>query len=84
MKIIENNEPTHVAFDSLRVRDVFKIKNDTKYYMKTETYESIWQDPFDGGYFNTYRNTICLSNGAIMKTDKNTKVIPVDCELIIK
>ena len=83
MKIVENIEEPKITFNSLKVGDVFKVKHDAKYYMKTENV--VFYDTLLGeNFFRTYRNTVCLSNGAIMKTDMDIKVFPIDCELIIK
>jgi hypothetical protein len=85
MKIIENTkEVKPITFADLEVGDVFKLSKDTNYYMKTqkfcfEEYDYLFDSPY-----MDYRNTVCLSNGRIMKTQKTTEVIPVDCELIIK
>lgn len=85
MKITETiKEPAQISFGSLKIGDVFKIKNDKNYYMKTEKYETSYEDPFDGSYMYTFRNAVCLSNGKIIKVDGYINVIPVDCELIIK
>lgn len=93
MKIIENTkEPKAITFADFKVGDVFKLKNDTKYYMKIEylsfyTYEYHWGNYYideDSGYEYDYRNAVCLSNGKIVKISKTTEVIPIDCELIIK
>lgn len=85
MKIIENTkEVKAITFADLKVGDVFKISHDKNYYMKTEYFGF---DEYDYLYDNIYyncRNTVCLSNGKIMKTQSTTEVIPVDCELIIK
>lgn len=83
MKIIENIEEPKITFDSLKVGDVFQVKHDANYYMKTENavfYDNLFSETF----YKIYRNTICLSNGKIMKTDFDVKVFPIDCELIIK
>lgn len=84
MQIIENIKEPQITFDSLKVGDVFQVKHDSKYYMKTEHYVSFFNDPLTENFFRTYRNTICLSNGKIMKTDSDIKVFPIECELIIK
>lgn len=84
MKIVESTNEPQITFGDLKVGDVFKVKHDKNYYMKTEKYEVAYEDPFDGSFIWTYRNTICLSNGKIMKTSNDTKVFPIDCELIIK
>lgn len=85
MKIIENTkEVKPITFDDLKVGDVFKLKNDTNYYMKTECFSFECYDwCFDDIYWD-YRNVVCLSNGKIMKVRKTTEVIPIDCELVIK
>lgn len=85
MKIIENaKEIKAITFADIQVGDVFKLKNDTNYYMKTqhlgfEAYDFY----YDTSYYDS-RNTVCLSNGKIMRTTSTTEVIPVDCELVIK
>lgn len=85
MKITEmTKEPKRITFSDIKPGDVFKVKNDTNYYMKTERCEASYEDPFDGAFMLSYRNTICLSNGKLMATDNNIQVILVDCELIIK
>lgn len=85
MKIIENTkEVKPITFADLKVGDVFKVSHDTKYYMKTEQISFDKYDYFDGDISYDWRNTVCLSNGKIMKTQKTTEVIPVDCELVIK
>lgn len=85
MKIIDNTkEPKPITFADLKVGDVFKLRNDKNYYMKTErcNYDvyNWYYDDFDFDY----RNTVCLSNGVIKKTYSTTEVIPVDSELVIK
>lgn len=91
MKIIENTkEVKPITFADIKVGDVFKLKNDTKYYMKTEylsfyTYEYSWGNYCtDDEYQYDCRNAVCLSNGKIVKINKTTEVIPIDSELIIK
>ena len=85
MKIIENiKEPKPITFADLKVGDVFKLSHDTNYYMKTEIFNFEKYNFFDGDIYYDCRNTVCLSNGKIMKTQRTTEVIPVDCELIIK
>lgn len=92
MKIIENTkEPKPITFADIKVGDVFKLKNDTKYYMKAEylsfyNYEYSWGNYYtdDDQYQYDYRNVVCLSNGKLVKISKTTEVIPIDCELIIK
>jgi hypothetical protein len=84
MKIVESIKEPQITFDALKVGDVFQVKHDPKYYMKTESYVSFADDPFTDTFYRTYRNTVCLSNGKIMKTNGDVKVFPIDCELIIK
>lgn len=85
MKIVENTKETNpITFSDIKVGDVFKLKGDKNYYMKTqhlgfEAYDFY----YDTSYYDS-RNTVCLSNGKIMRTSTTTEVIPVDCELIIK
>jgi hypothetical protein len=85
MKIVENTkEVKPITFVEIKVGDVFKLKNDTKYYMKTETfYFDEYNYYWDHVDYNS-RNTVCLSNGKIMKTYGTTEIIPVDSELIVK
>lgn len=85
MKITEmNKEPKPITFADIKVGDVFKIHGDEKYYMKTEKKFFDIYDPFCDNFLEDYRNTVCLSNGKIIKVNEKTEVIPVDCELIIK
>ena len=85
MKIIENTkEPKPITFADLNIGDVFKLSHDTNYYMKTEYFSFDKWDIFDGDVYYDWRNTVCLSNGKIMKIQRTTEVIPVDSELIIK
>lgn len=84
MKIVENTKEPQITFNTLKVGDVFQVKHDAKYYMKMEHDVTFYENPFGEGYLRTYRNTICLSNGKIGRTDMDVKVFPIDCELIIK
>lgn len=85
MKIVESTkEAKQITFANIKVGDVFKIKGDKNYYMKTQYFGFENYDYYyDTNYYDS-RNTVCLSNGKIMKTQSTTEVIPVDCELIIK
>lgn len=85
MKIIENTKKVKpITFADLKVGDVFKLKNDKNYYMKTEYFSFDEYDWYSDGCWYDYRNTVCLSTGKIMKTQSATEVIPVDSELVIK
>lgn len=70
---ITNKAYEEYAFDNLYNGDVFKFAaNDANFYMKTVSV---------GDY---YYNTVQLSNGDMIHTDKDHVIIPVDCELIVK
>lgn len=85
MKIIENTkEVKPITFSDIKIGDIFKVKNDHNYYMKTEKCEIDIYDHFSDDYYYDYRNVVCLSNGRMMKIYRTTEVTPVDCELIIK
>ena len=85
MNIVETQkEVKPITFADIKVGDVFKIAEDPRYYMKTKSYSFDIYDPFCDDLFEDHRNTVCLSNGNIVKTNRLTEVFPVDCELIIK
>ena len=85
MKIVENTKEINpITFANIKVGDVFKLKGDKNYYMKTQYFSFEDYDFYYDTYYYDARNTVCLSNGKIMRIDKETEVIPVDCELIIK
>lgn len=85
MKIVESTkEVKAITFSDIKVGDVFKLKNDPQYYMKTEYLSFDTYDYHYDCYNYDSRNTVCLSNGKIVRTHRLTEVIPIDCELIIK
>lgn len=85
MKITDNTkEPKPITFADIKVGDVFKIKNDTDYYMKTTKCEIDVYDAFSDDYYYDCRNAVRLSNGSMSRVYGATEVIPVDCELVIK
>lgn len=85
MKIIENiKEVKVITFADLKIGDVFKLKNDKSYYMKTEKRYFDLMDDFDDYVGYSWFNAVCLSDGRLMTLLNSPEVIPVDCELIIK
>ena len=85
MKIVESTKETNpITFGDIKVGDVFKLKGDKNYYMKAQHFGFENYDYYYDTCFYDSRNTVCLSNGKIMKTSTTTEIIPVDSELIIK
>ena len=85
MKIIDNTkEVKKITFEDIKIGDVFRRKDDERYYMRTERMYFDKYNPWYDDLDYDYRNAVCLSDGKITKIMSYSEVIPVDCELIIK
>ena len=85
MKIIENTkEIKPITFEDINNGDVFKIRNDKNYYMKTNERKYDICDDYGCFMYCNSINAVCLSSASLWQFNRTTEVIPVDCELIIK
>ena len=75
MKIVKNTNAKEITFGDLKEGDVFQSISNGYFYMKTSTKYDEYGDCF---------NTVHVESGSLHCSDNIMKVIPVDCELVIK
>lgn len=88
MKIVNTNVPVTKSFNELKAGDVFKVYDGgITYYMKTNQYDVVTGHMCEDNQIEIVtemRNAVSLNSGALTMICPGTKVILMDCELVIK